>query len=140
MSVELVFGVQKLQVLRETDMQSDMLHNPQILPNRQRAGLLYAMQIGSNRDFYIKTVDEDLPIATVFPSRFPDYHQELTQAAINGGFHIAEKIDCELYLPRDLFAYITGIEIIETFEKLEIFSMNDARSVIDSYKIPLNTD
>lgn len=137
MLVELVLGAQKLQVHEEVGIHSDMLYDPQVLPTRQSSGMLYCMQIGENRNFYLKA-ETDLQVATVFSSRFNDYQQELAQAAINAGFTLSKEQD--LFLPSDLFKYIHEIEILDYESNVQIFSMQDARSVIASLKIPVNSD
>ena len=140
MSINILCGAQNLQIHPELAFQSSMLHNPQVLSNRQIPGMLYCMRVANHRDYYIKTATMDLPIASVFESRFGDYHQELTHAAINGGFHLAGESDFSLFLPVDLLVYVFRMQRADYTGNKEIFSMQDVRSVIESYKISLNTN
>tara|TARA_Y100000310_G_scaffold78020_1_gene74635 strand:- start:37495 stop:37914 length:420 start_codon:yes stop_codon:yes gene_type:complete len=139
MVFELVCGVKKLHIYEEESVLSAMLHNPQILPERQKSGLIYSMTFDNHRDYYLKTIGNDLPIAKVFSGRFHNYQEDLTQAIIAGAFHLAEN-EFELFLPNDLYVFAPNLRKTKYDGKQEIYSMDDASDVIKSYMVLVDTN
>ena len=139
MSIEVACGVNKITIHAEKSILSGMLHDPQILTQERPIGSLYAMSIVGYRDYYIKTEANDIAVARVFPSRYHDYQEDLTNAAISGASQLSSD-GLELYLPVDLFVLAKEAEPPIFSGKMEIYSMSDASAVICSYKLPVNTN